>query len=240
VDVVIQAIFLVAAALIVGAALMVVVARNLIHAALWLISSFFGVGIIYLLLQAEFLAIVQVLIYVGAVSVLVLFAIMLTRQVTRLEGSVFYSRWWGSLAMVVALFGGILVPTLAGLGFVSPEQQPGQPVAAIGGTQEIGVSFVTAYLLPFQMAAVLLLIALVGAIVVTFEERRQRRRVLTLAERYALQREQQQAQMADPDDTPPPDSTGDGATDTGAGNGREPQDEAAATDDDAVIRNIPR
>ncbi len=71
-------IFLLLSALILGSALAVVMVKNLIHSALWLIASFFGVGALYLLMEAEFIAVVQVLVYVGAISILILFAIMLT------------------------------------------------------------------------------------------------------------------------------------------------------------------
>lgn len=201
-DIVIQIIFFVIAALIVGASAMVVTVRNIIHAALWLISSFFGVGMLYLLMEAEFLAISQVLVYVGAVSVLVLFAIMLTRQIANEAQRQLYQRWWLSLLVCVVLFGVVLVPTLAEeQWFTVAETGP------IAGTVELGVGFMQEYLLPFQVAAVLLLAALVGAIVIALEERARRRPVLTLAERLRLrqQQEQQQALSSEATDESTPD-----------------------------------
>jgi NADH-quinone oxidoreductase subunit J len=81
-NVLIMIIFFVLSAFTLAAGLMVVTVKNIIHSALWLIGSFFSVAALYLLMEAEFIAIVQVLIYVGAISILILFAIMLTRHVT--------------------------------------------------------------------------------------------------------------------------------------------------------------
>lgn len=185
---IIQIIFFVIAALIVGSALMVVTVRNLIHGALWLITSFFSVGILYLLMEAEFLAISQVLIYVGAISVLVLFAIMVTRQVTGEGGQqLFYDRWWIAAVVAALLFAAILAPTLANQPWTTVAEQP---PAGIAGARELGAAFMQEYLIPFEVAAMLLLVALVGAIVVAYEERSRRRRILTLAEQWQLQQQQ--------------------------------------------------
>ena len=75
-----QIIFIVSAALIVASAVMVVTSRNLVHAALWLIAALFGVGILYVLLDAGFLAVVQVVVYIGAIAIMFIFAVMLTRR----------------------------------------------------------------------------------------------------------------------------------------------------------------
>jgi NADH-quinone oxidoreductase subunit J len=200
-NIVIFAIFALVSILIIGSAVMVVVARNVIHSALWLIASFFGVGALYLLLEAEFAAMIQVLVYVGAVSILMLFAIMLTRHVTGQSEHQYYSRWWLSLGVSALLFGAVLVPTLAGQRWAPPqtppagEAIPGQPTG-IAGAQEIGQAFMREYLIPFEVTSVLLLVALVGAIVVAYEERARRRRVLTLAEEHALR--QREADAARP------------------------------------------
>jgi hypothetical protein len=78
---VMQLIFIIIAAISLGGALMVVTTRNLVHAALWLILTLFGVAVLFVLLNAGFLAIVQVVVYIGAIAILMIFAIMLTRQV---------------------------------------------------------------------------------------------------------------------------------------------------------------
>lgn len=183
----IQVIFGLIAALIIGAAMMVVLARNVIHAALWLIACFFGVGALYLLLEAEFLAVVQVLIYVGAISILILFAIMLTRQVEGARQLVTGGRLFAIGVVCATLFAAVIVPTVVNHAWnVPPPVGPaGQELLA--GPAELGRGFVVEYLIQFQVAGVLLTVALIGAIVIAFEERVRRRRVLTLAEEHELQ-----------------------------------------------------
>ena len=188
----IMTIFLLLSALILGSALAVVMVKNLIHSALWLIASFFGVGALYLLMEAEFIAVVQVLVYVGAISILILFAIMLTRHVTGEGIRQLYRRWWVALLVAAALFGLLIVPTVTNYNWQVTQPQADQPVS-IAAAVEIGKAFMGAYLLPFELASVLLLVALIGAIVIAFEERSRRRKVLTLAEEFALRQQQAQA-----------------------------------------------
>lgn len=191
---VIQVIFGLVAALVIGAAMMVVTVRNVIHAALWLIASFFGVAALYLLLEAEFIAVVQVLVYVGAISILVLFAIMLTRQASGEGVRQLTQRWWLAALLAVALFGAVLVPTVTGHAWNVPSPAPDGLPASLAGPVELGRGFVNEFLLQFEVVGVLLTVALIGAIVVAFEERARRRRVLTLAEEHELrQRTSEQA-----------------------------------------------
>jgi len=196
---VIQIVFGLISALIIGAAMMVVLARNVIHAALWLIACFFGVGALYLLLEAEFLAVVQVLVYVGAISILILFAIMLTRE---LEGARQLARGWRLWlggAICVLLFAGVLVPTLVGHPWnVPPPLGPAGAAEVVIGPADLGRGFVFQYLLQFQVAGVLLTVALIGAIVIAYEERGRRRRVLTLAEEHELRKRQASATAEPP------------------------------------------
>jgi len=188
-NVLIMVIFFVLSAFTLAAGVMVVTVKNIIHAALWLIASFFSVASLYLLMEAEFLAIVQVLIYVGAISILVLFAIMLTRHVTGEGVRQLYQRWWVALIVAAALFGLLIVPTVLNYDWSTvPPAAQGQP-AAISSSVEIGTAFMREYLLPFEVVSVLLLVALVGAIVIAFEERAGRRKVLTLAEEVELRRQ---------------------------------------------------
>ncbi|HEY1015065.1 MAG TPA: NADH-quinone oxidoreductase subunit J [Herpetosiphonaceae bacterium] len=199
---VVMGIFFVLSALILVAGVMVVTVKNIIHSALWLIASFVGVAALYMLMEAEFLAVVQVLVYAGAVSILVLFAIMLTRHITGEGTRQLYERWWVALLVALGLFGGVIAPTvwrqgpawnqaaeLAQQAVVgdptAPQPLPAVPVAS---TRQIGESFMREYLLPFEVSSVLLLMALIGAIVIAYEERTRRRRVLTLAEEFALKK----------------------------------------------------
>jgi NADH-quinone oxidoreductase subunit J len=188
-DLLIQIVFGLLTALIIGAAMMVVTVRNIIHAALWLIATFFGVGALYLLLEAEFIAMAQVFIYVGAVSVLILFAIMLTRSE---EGERLLTRhWWAAALIALGLFGGALAPTLVGQAWNVPAPSgPAGAPEAIAGVDLLGRGFVAEFLIQFEVAGVLLTMALIGAIVIAFEERSRRRRVLTLAEEHALRKRQ--------------------------------------------------
>lgn len=179
--------FLVIAAAILGSALMTVLARDLIHAALWLIACFFSIGALYMLMQAEFAAVVQVMVDVGAISILILFAIMLTPDVSgETNGPVFARRWIG-LLITAALFGVLLLPTLYnGFGTLVPRQT--NTDAGIVSAQEIGTAFMREHLLPFELASVLLVAALIGAIVIGLNNQT-RRKILTLAEEIRLRRQ---------------------------------------------------
>lgn len=192
-NILIMVIFVVLAAFTLAAGVMVVTVKNIIHAALWLIASFFSVAAMYLLMEAEFIAIVQVLVYVGAISILVLFAIMLTRHVTGEGVRQLYKRWWIALIVAAALFGVLIVPTVFNYEWAV---QPTGAQTTIASTVEIGTAFMREYLLPFEVASVLLLVALIGAIVIAFEERSTRRRVLTLAEEVEQRRQRNELRLA--------------------------------------------
>ncbi|MGB9751374.1 MAG: NADH-quinone oxidoreductase subunit J [Roseiflexus castenholzii] len=201
----ITVLFLICAALILASAILTVTVKNIVHAALWLISSFFGVGALYLLMEAEFLGVAQVLIYVGALSILILFAIMLTRDLEGRQNRQLTPRWWIALIVPAALFGLLIVPTVMTHAWQLPPPPPtGQP-PAISGAQQIGTAFMREYLLSFEVAAILLTVAMIGAIVIAFEERERRRRVLTLAEQVRLR--QQQRQQPQPAPRPEPAAT---------------------------------
>jgi len=129
-DFVVGAVFWLLAALILLAALMVVTVKNIIHAALWLISSFAGVAALYFLLEAPFIGVVQILVYTGAISILILFAIMLTRQVTGERTRQLFSRWWVAGILAIMLFGGVMVPSIW-----SPEIPRSQAPAPTGEEQ---------------------------------------------------------------------------------------------------------
>jgi NADH-quinone oxidoreductase subunit J len=157
--------FLICAALILGSALMVVTARNLMRAALWLIVTLFGVAVLYAILNAGFLAVVQVVVYIGAIAILFIFAIMLTRREMQDKGSQLRKGWW------LAALLGVLI--LVGLMFVIVNQPGVNRTAAampqgVDTLQVLGTALVSpdAYVLPFEVASVLLLAALVGAVYV--------------------------------------------------------------------------
>ncbi|MFH2037972.1 MAG: NADH-quinone oxidoreductase subunit J [Chloroflexota bacterium] len=158
-----QIIFLLCAALIVSSALMVVTTRNLVHAALWLVATLFGVAILYGLLQAGFLALVQVVIYIGAIAVLFIFAVMLTRREMRDKGPQVNQNWGIGAVLALLTFSGLVYILSSWDGFSSTAK------AIPLGTDSLmmlGKALVSpdAFVLPFEVASVLLLAALVGAV----------------------------------------------------------------------------
>jgi NADH-quinone oxidoreductase subunit J len=159
------------AAVLVGAALGVVLSRNPVHAALFLVLAFFNSAALWLLLEAEFLGIVLVLVYVGAVMVLFLFVVMmLDINVAQLrEGFTRYAPLGAVVAgiMVLEIF---YVVWVRQLGLDLAGAAPPLP-AGYSNTKALGAVLYTEYLLPFQLAAVVLLVAIVAAIVLTMRHR---------------------------------------------------------------------
>ncbi|HET7596649.1 MAG TPA: NADH-quinone oxidoreductase subunit J [Burkholderiales bacterium] len=160
------------AAILLAAALRVITARNPVHAALFLVLAFFTSAAIWLLLQAEFLAIALVLVYVGAVMVLFLFVVMmLDINVARLR-----ERFWRYLPMgglVALLLVAEMALVLAG-GYFGAEGSPAPPPLPAGysNTKELGRLIYTEYVYPFEIAAVILLVAIVAAIALTLRHRK--------------------------------------------------------------------
>jgi NADH-quinone oxidoreductase subunit J len=149
-------------------AVLAVSLRNLVHCVLSLILFFIGIAAHYFLLRADFLGAVQILLYVGAVAVLILFAIMLTRHVTGQEGpSELGGKWWAG-ALVAALVAGALAWTV--------QQEPSiallLPSAVTEGSSvaDIGRALVKEWVVPLEILGVLLTSALIGAVVIALEE----------------------------------------------------------------------
>jgi NADH-quinone oxidoreductase subunit J len=165
-----QILFLLVAAVILGSAVLVVTTRNLIHAALWLIVTLFGVAVLYALLNAGFLAVVQVVIYIGAIAVLFIFAVMLTRADLRDRTPQLNSGWWLNVVLAILTFGGLiwLFQSWSGFSKVAAEIPSGFDAVGLLGNALISPD---AYLLPFEVASVLLLAALVGAVYVAFSRK---------------------------------------------------------------------
>ncbi len=167
----VQIVFILVAIATLGAALMTVLVRNLVHAALWLVVALFGIAVFYVLLSASFLAVAQVVIYIGAIAILMIFAIMLTRR-TDVEDRPQTNSNWGWAAVLAALtFGGVTwtLVNWPGFGIAVPEVE-----LTIDPLRELGSALVSpnAYVLPFEVASILLLAALVGAIVVAWDRSR--------------------------------------------------------------------
>ncbi len=167
---VLQVIFLITAIVTLGGAVMVVTARNLIHAALWLILTLFGVAVMYGLLSAPFFTMIQIVIYIGAIAILMIFAIMLTRRVTQEMGSSVNKGWWLASLMSLVLFTALvwMFSTWSGFRTTLPEMPLNfDPV------KELGTALVSpsGYVIPFEIASVLLVAALIGAVVVAWERK---------------------------------------------------------------------
>ena len=159
----VQVVFLLLAAVAVGSALLVVTTRNMIHAALWLVVTLGSVAGVYLVLAAEFFAWVQILIYVGAVVVLLLFALMLTKAPTGPQPDLDAVRVVPA-AVVAALVGALLVTTvLAGFSGVELDLE----AVVVGSAEVTGATIFEKWVLPFEVLSVLLLAALIGAIVLS-------------------------------------------------------------------------
>ncbi len=158
-------IFIILSAIALVGALGVVLNRNLFRSALFLVLSFVAVAGFYILLEAEFLAMVQIMVYVGAISILIIFAIMLSRGMMSSEVKAFNEQWAWALVAALALFA-ILAFVL--LGVVWPTAEASVPENTIS---DLGQALVSPdqFVLVFEVASVLLLVALVGAVIVARE-----------------------------------------------------------------------
>jgi NADH:ubiquinone oxidoreductase subunit 6 (subunit J) len=159
-----QVVFYFIAALAVGGALGVVLVRSTVYAGLFLILALLAVAGVYILLASEFLALVQILIYGGAVTVLLLFALMLTRTGDLPETMV--GAQWPIAALTSAILFGLLATTVA------TSDWPGDAVGAIVAVPftTVGDALFRQWAVPFEIASLVLLVALVGAIVIAQQE----------------------------------------------------------------------
>lgn len=155
------------AAGIVFAALRVVTSQNVVHAALWLVAVLAGVSAQYVLLAAEFVAATQVLVYIGAVMVLFLFGVMLTRTKIGRDQNLTHKHWWGGAITALVLFGVMSYALIDAFGWTRTPLPADTRIAAVNGsnTSTVSDAIFSTYLLPFEAISVLLLAALVGAIV---------------------------------------------------------------------------
>lgn len=168
--------FWVFAVIMVGAALLVVGFRNIVHSALALVAVFAVAAGIYVLLSAEFIAIVQILIYVGAVTILILFALMLTRITGQGLQTNPVNKLWPIAAAICVLIGATLVYALTTSQhavndtITAAQTAPQLPnnVVRIGQLLYSPTSY--SYVLPFEIASLVLLVAIVGAIVIGRED----------------------------------------------------------------------
>ena len=158
-------------AVLLGSALAVILVRNPVHAALWLVLAFVTAAGLWLLIYAEFLAVTLVLVYVGAVMVLFLFVVMmLDINLDKLREG-----FWGNLplAAMVGLVMAVEMVVLLYRGMGEPIASPGAPPANFSNTKALGSVLYTEYVFAFEIAAVILLVAIVAAIAITLRSRKE-------------------------------------------------------------------
>jgi NADH-quinone oxidoreductase subunit J len=169
---IVEILFYLFSLVLVAAAVGVITARNPVHCALFLVLAFFNSAVIWLLMEAEFLAIVLLLVYVGAVMVLFLFVVMmLDINVAKMrEGFTRYAPLGILVAALVVVEIGSVV-WVKNLGGAAPEAAASVAVEGYSNTRALGELLYTKYLYPFELAAVLLLVAIVAAIALTMRHR---------------------------------------------------------------------
>ena len=157
--------FAIIAALIIAAATAAMTLRNLVHSALAVAVAFAGLAAIYLQLDAQFVGFTQILVYVGAVAILIVFAVLLTRGGEAPEKTVFSASWFWGLVIAVSVFG-----TLAWCvthSFASQRELPPQPSATV---EQIGKDLMTKFVLPLEVIGLLLTAALIGAVIIAMRD----------------------------------------------------------------------
>jgi NADH:ubiquinone oxidoreductase subunit 6 (subunit J) len=146
----------------VGSALMVAAVRNLLHAVLFLVLSFVGVAGLYITLSADFVAMVQVLVYAGAIAVLMLFAIMLTPRAARDNAD---GVFWAPALVLAGLVATTISLIATRTEWAVSDRGPFAQTASV-----IGQALLDPFVLPFEIASVVLVAAMIGAIVIVREE----------------------------------------------------------------------
>jgi NADH-quinone oxidoreductase subunit J len=168
-----------------GAALGVITAKNSVHAALYLVLTFFSCALLWILLRAEFLGIALVLVYVGAVMVLFLFVVMMldVEAAPLREGFTRYLPFGAFVALVMALE----LSALLGARYFGADKfpNPGDAALPVSNTAAIGELMYTRYVFPFEVASLILLVAIIAAIALT-HRRRTGVRVQDIAEQVAV------------------------------------------------------
>lgn len=158
--------FYLAAAMTLAFALAAMTLRHLVHCALCAAAAFAGLAVIYLQLHAEFVGFAQLMVYVGAIAILIVFAVLLTRgEEIRPDSNQSSPSWMTGVAVAILVLGGIAIPV-----FTSPSLQRLPPAAAVAPVKIIGQELMTRYVLPLELVGVLLTAALLGAVVIAMRE----------------------------------------------------------------------
>jgi NADH-quinone oxidoreductase subunit J len=159
-------VFYLISAFAVGGALAAVLLKNLVHAALALTVAFLGLAVLFLRLDAQFAGFAQILVYVGAVAILVVFAILLTKGSEVPKEGVFSKTWLAGLAIAAAVFA-----VLAWAIVQAAPSLPNQAEVPAVTVNDIGNALMSRYVLPLEIIAVLLTAALLGAVIVAMHEK---------------------------------------------------------------------
>ena len=144
--------------------------RNLVHCALWLVATFGGLALLYLQLDAQFVGLAQILVYVGAVAILIVFAILLTRGSEPAVQPVVTASWVMGVGVAILAFGSLAAAMLAS----SVSQKHGSAIADVGATvavKRIGEKLMNEYVLPLEVVGLLLTAALIGAVIIAMHEK---------------------------------------------------------------------
>jgi len=158
--------FAILAALTLASAVAAMTLRNLVHCALMLMVTLAGLAAVYLQLGAQFVGFAQILIYIGAVAILIVFAILLTRGSEPPRQSIFSAGWVYGVAIAVAVFGllsGVILSSQA----VTHELRP-PPEATV---RQIGIELMGKFILPLEVIGLLLTAALIGAVLIAMREK---------------------------------------------------------------------
>ncbi|MBN1373054.1 MAG: NADH-quinone oxidoreductase subunit J [Anaerolineaceae bacterium] len=166
-----QVVFLLIGAVTLASAVMVVAAKRVMHAALWLILALVGVAAAYATLEASFFAVMQVAVYVGAIAILIIFAAMLTRRSMEDDPARLNKGWPAALLAAGGLLAGLVYLFSRWTGFSSPARalpEGGENIAALG----LALTAPEGFLVPFEVASLLLVAAMIGAIYVAGDLRK--------------------------------------------------------------------
>src|SRR5579875_1133410 len=159
-------VFYLVAALTVAGGLAAVLLRNLVHCALAVTVSFAGLALLFLSLDAQFAGFAQILVYIGAVAILVVFAILLTRGAELPGGAIFSRTWIAGLVIAAGVFA-----LLGWAAIESARALPAQAAAPAVAVRDIGMALVGRYVLPLEVVALLLTSATIGAVIVAMHEK---------------------------------------------------------------------
>jgi NADH-quinone oxidoreductase subunit J len=166
-----EVIFLAAAFAAAVSSLLMVTGKNPIHSALWMIVTFFAMAVIYLLLHAEFIAVAQVMVYAGAIMMLILFVIMLVHmekgeEVDPGKKNRFRKTRVAGILITAVLFAEMSFGSLLYRATGQPGDYPAEMVGRIGNVKTIGALLYGQYLFPSEIASILLLVGIVGAVII--------------------------------------------------------------------------